>query len=1059
MPGNDGSRRRRRWMVRMKRNPAKPGGVQIAGSGEGTSVPFEIPTAGTSVASEILSKGESMENDVYEISESTNSSGSECDDHFVGKGKGKATGRQKGKVIVPKQEAAKPKTPDSIPAKRRRLAKVNLKEAVDDGSDHSSGSEFVVSQESSSSDYDSDSSYLAAQARARSKRNSRARNQRAPSHDADFVPPAPVRITEPVGRQPNGALAKSNGKGPARKGRGAKGKANLEPEKKLGWEISDDEWENVWGDATDADFDTIKAAKLPMEQRDPPKELLMPLLPFQKEWLAWSMKQEEGPMKGGILADEMGMGKTIQAISLVVAGRALTQSTPKFDLNQPLAASSSSGAQNSSDHAKVLPQVKGTLVICPLVAVIQWRNEISRFTEKGSVNVLVYHGPKRNIGLAELAKYDIILSTYSIVELEHRKHVMPPKDACPHCSRHFYPDRLRIHLKFFCGPDAQRTAKQAKQVKRKVVPGLFFEGDNEDGDDSEEDLKGMKKGKAVTTEDDDDSDEGLKGKKKGKGASNGRSTKKGKSPAARRGHKRKIGGEELSNALEGVANEVAEEKAKATSSKGNSVLHSVRWGRIILDEAHSIKDRRCSTAKGIFALQSDYKWALSGTPLQNRVGELYSLVRFLGIHPFSYYFCRKCECRSLDYQFGGPSEKCECGHSSLLHFCWWNKFVSNPIKRWGYVNDGRRAMMLLKHKVLSNILLRRTKLERAADLALPPRTAFLRRDAFDAREDDFYQALYTQSQSQFNTYVSAGTLVNNYAHIFDLLTRLRQAVDHPYLVVYSATASKEAPSFETAAGDDSCGLCHESAEDPVTTVCHHNFCRSCIQGYIDASQDLTSQCPKCQKPLTVDLIGKSGANGKDSATQRTYKRKSILNRIDLRQFQTSTKIEAVREEIYSMLQKDSAAKAIIFSQFTSMLDLIGFALEQSKIKFVKLDGSMSMAARDQMIEAFTKDADTKIFLMSLKAGGVALNLTVASHVFLMDPWWNPAVEQQAQDRIHRIGQFKPIRVIRFVIENTIEERILKLQEKKQLVFEGTVGGSSEALGRLTEEDLRFLFTS
>uniref|UniRef100_A0A6N2MFW8 Helicase C-terminal domain-containing protein n=1 Tax=Salix viminalis TaxID=40686 RepID=A0A6N2MFW8_SALVM len=88
------------------------------------------------------------------------------------------------------------------------------------------------------------------------------------------------------------------------------------------------------------------------------------------------------------------------------------------------------------------------------------------------------------------------------------------------------------------------------------------------------------------------------------------------------------------------------------------------------------------------------------------------------------------------------------------------------------------------------------------------------------------------------------------------------------------------------------------------------------------------------------------------------------------------------------------------------------------------------------IKRFAEDSDCKIFLMSLKAGGVALNLTVASHVFLMDPWWNPAVERQAQDRIHRIGQYKPIRIVRFVIENTVEERILQLQEKKELVFEG-----------------------
>lgn len=109
------------------------------------------------------------------------------------------------------------------------------------------------------------------------------------------------------------------------------------------------------------------------------------------------------------------------------------------------------------------------------------------------------------------------------------------------------------------------------------------------------------------------------------------------------------------------------------------------------------------------------------------------------------------------------------------------------------------------------------------------------------------------------------------------------------------------------------------------------------------------------------------------------------------------------------------------------------------------------------IKKFNEDPNVKILLVSLKTGGVALNLTVANYIFLMDPWWNPAAEMQAIDRAHRIGQNKPIYATRFIIKDSIEERILKLQEKKQLVFEGTVGGDAASMARLTVDDMRFLF--
>lgn len=118
---------------------------------------------------------------------------------------------------------------------------------------------------------------------------------------------------------------------------------------------------------------------------------------------------------------------------------------------------------------------------------------------------------------------------------------------------------------------------------------------------------------------------------------------------------------------------------------------------------------------------------------------------------------------------------------------------------------------------------------------------------------------------------------------------------------------------------------------------------------------------------------------------------------------------------------------------------------------------MSMSEREKNLDLF-KNGKPKVLLMSLKAGGVALNLTVASRVFLMDPWWNPAGEMQAIDRAHRIGQHKPIIATRLIIAESIEERIVRLQEKKKLVFDGTIGGDAAALARLTVDDMAFLFS-
>jgi SNF2 family DNA or RNA helicase len=143
-------------------------------------------------------------------------------------------------------------------------------------------------------------------------------------------------------------------------------------------------------------------------------------------------------------------------------------------------------------------------------------------------------------------------------------------------------------------------------------------------------------------------------------------------------------------------------------------------------------------------------------------------------------------------------------------------------------------------------------------------------------------------------------------------------------------------------------------------------------------------------------------------------------------------------------------KALVFSQWTSLLDRVEPHLDEAGIPFTRLDGSTR--DRQGVVASFQDSEGPPVMLLSLKAGGTGLNLTAADHVFLLDPWWNPAVEEQAADRAHRIGQDRPVMIYRLVAKDTVEERILLLQDQKRALAEAALGGADQA-GGLTREDL------
>jgi len=473
------------------------------------------------------------------------------------------------------------------------------------------------------------------------------------------------------------------------------------------------------------------------------------------------------------------------------------------------------------------PVKAGTLVVCPLIAMTQWRTEIEKFVKPNSLSVLTYHGPSREkFDALTLSKYDVILTTYQTIEQDARKMTNPNKVACPNCGNKYQPDKLKQHLQYFCGESAERTEAQSKQVRgggwggkkaksfpvTKTIPPKMMPPKTMPA-------KTMppKKvsGKAKLLQQ-------LKEFPKAKTKSGKRKKFDSESDAIFSSEDDFSDDDEMTDkprALPVV--DIAKLTKNAMKGAKTSPLHALVFWRIVLDEAHMIKTRSSSTAKAACMLSACHRWCLSGTPLQvsrahmplstphvcttplyafshtllslvqNRVSEIYSQIRFLRVTPMGQYFCKAdkgtCKCKSLHYAF--TDSRCDqCGHSSMQHWAYFNKFVMNPIQRSGFIGDGRQGLLVLKKEFLDKFVLRRTKANKEAELALPPRLVEIKYVQLHPIEEDFYSSLYTQGRTQFDEYTASGTLLNNYAHIFDLLMRMRQTVNHPYLVLHSARA-------------------------------------------------------------------------------------------------------------------------------------------------------------------------------------------------------------------------------------------------------------------------------
>lgn len=215
---------------------------------------------------------------------------------------------------------------------------------------------------------------------------------------------------------------------------------------------------------------------------------------------------------------------------------------------------------------------------------------------------------------------------------------------------------------------------------------------------------------------------------------------------------------------------------------------------------------------------------------------------------------------------------------------------------------------------------------------------------------------------------------------------------------------------------------------------------------------METECPRCHIALSIDLEQPEIEQDVEAVSKS-----SIVNRLDMASWTSSTKIEMLVYDLWKLRSKKQTVKSIIFSQFTSMLQLIEWRLRRAGFTTVMLDGSMTPAQRQKSIDYFMTNPECEIFLISLKAGGVALNLVEASRVFIVDPWWNPSAEWQSMDRCHRIGQRRPCQITRMTVEDSVESRIVQLQAKKAAMISSTLDKDHSAFDKLSVQDLQFLF--
>ncbi|PSR75765.1 hypothetical protein PHLCEN_2v8882 [Hermanssonia centrifuga] len=416
---------------------------------------------------------------------------------------------------------------------------------------------------------------------------------------------------------------------------------------------------------------------------------------------------------------------------------------------------------------------------------------------------------------------------------------------------------------------------------------------------------------------------------------------------------------------------------KKSPVKQKDALFKVKWWRIVLDEAHNIKNKTTKSAIGCYALDGKYRWCLTGTPMQNSVDELYSLIKFLRIKP-------------------------------LNDWTTFREQIAQPVK----AGRPQRAIKRLHATILNGKPL----------LNLPDRIVNTVQCQFDPEERAFYNNIQTLVETSLEKLRRQGDVSKSYT-----------TCNHPSLVSQDYRKDKEAVEPKAAKNDDDVD---DNADELADLFGGLGLAKS------------EKRCQICQTPEDTSCSACEGMLSK-------AKDKSSVAESNLPP--TSAKIRMILKLLQDIEDRGEGEKTIIFSQFTSMLDIVEPFLKSRHIKYVRYDGSMSKQHREEALEKIKDSKTIRVILISFKAGSTGLNLTCCNNVILVDLWWNPALEDQAFDRAHRLGQTRTVNIHKLSIPDTVEERILELQEKKRALATAALAGDKLKNMKLGLDDLMDLF--